>query len=401
MRGSTRKRGSTWTAYWDLGEDLETGKRRQKSKGGFRTQKDAQRFLAGVVTQVGDGTYVEPSRQPLARYLADEWLPAIKGTVRPLTHRRYEAIVRTYIADRDVGTVPLRNLNGAHLNALYGELERCADPDCGHGGECRGLSIASRRLVHAVLRRALADAVKWDKLARNPAASADPPSLPRSRAQAWTARELRQFLEHVADDRLCALWRLAATTGMRRGELLGLTWRSLDLAGARLRVEQQLIPRSGVCGVCGERHGCTFGPPKSRRSERTIALDAGTVEALRAHREVQLLERDLAGPAYRDHDLVFCDELGGPIHPQRLTQWFGQRREAAGIPTGSLHVLRHTAATLALTATPPVPLHVVAGRLGDDPKTVLGTYAHLLPHSDALAAEAVAAQLAGAEAVVA
>ena len=70
-----------------------------------------------------------------------------------------------------------------------------------------------------------------------------------------------------------------------------------------------------------------------------------------------------------------------------------EHRKAAGVSSGSLHVLRHTSATLALTATPPVPLHVVAGRLGDDPKTVLGTYAHLLPHSDAMAAEAVAAAL--------
>ncbi len=87
-------------------------------------------------------------------------------------------------------------------------------------------------------------------------------------------------------------------------------------------------------------------------------------------------------------------ELGRPINPEVLTHWFAKHRKAAGIPTGSLHVLRHTSATLALTATPPVPLHVVAGRLGDDPKTLLGTHAHLLPHSDAMAAEAVAAALA-------
>jgi integrase len=372
MRGSTRKRGTTWTAYWDLGQELESGRRRQKSKGGFRTQKEAQRFLATVVTDVADGTYVEPSRQPLARYMTDEWLPAIAGTVRPLTGERYAKVVRSYVAGREIGAVPLRSLTGAHLNGLYAELER------------DGLSVATRRLVHAVLRRALGDAVRWDKLARNPAASADPPSLPRKRAQSWTARELRRFLEHVADDRLYALWRLAATTGMRRGELLGLTWRTLDLESGRLRVEQQLIPTTG---------GARFGPPKSRRSERTIALDPATVDALRRHRDAQVLERDLAGAAYVDRDLVFANEIGSPITPNRLTDAFARHRKAAGIPTGTLHVLRHTSATIALTATPPVPLHVVAGRLGDDPKTVLATYAHLLPHSDSEAAQVVAAAL--------
>ena len=108
--------------------------------------------------------------------------------------------------------------------------------------------------------------------------------------------------------------------------------------------------------------------------------------------EAQLLERALAGPAYVDADLVFANELGGMIRPNWLTEWFGKHRKAAGIPTGTLHTLRHTAATLTLTEG--VPVHIVAARLGDDPKTVLSTYAHLLPQSDELAAETVAALLA-------
>lgn len=377
MRGFTRKRGKSWTAYWEgpAKIDPETGveRRSQKSKGGFRTQKEAQAHLNTVLVDVSEGTYFEPSKQPLGRYMADEWLPGISATIRPLTRRRYESVIRTYISARDIGGIPLSRLTGAHLSTLYAELET------------QGLSVATRRLVHAVLGRSLSDAVRWDKIRRNPARAADPPSLPRSRAQAWSARELRKFLEHVSGDRLSALWRLAATTGMRRGELLGLPWRCVDLESRRLRVEQQLIPTKG---------GLTFGPPKSRRSERTIALDAETVEVLRRHREVQILERDLAGEAYEDEDLVFCDELGRPINPTRLTERFLKARKAAGLPTGTLHILRHTSATLALTAIPPVPLHVVAGRLGDDPKTVLGTYAHLLPHSDEMAAETVAAALA-------
>ena len=115
--------------------------------------------------------------------------------------------------------------------------------------------------------------------------------------------------------------------------------------------------------------------------------------ALEAHRETQLLERDFAGDAYEDHDLVFCNELGGPISPHRLTEWFGKHRDDAKIASGTLHTLRHTAATLALTSG--VPVHIVAARLGDDPQTVLSTYAPLLPQSDELAAERVAAALVG------
>jgi integrase len=370
MRGFTRKRGSSWTAYWDT-YHAERG-RVKKAKGGFRTQKEAQKHLATVITSVAEGTYVEPSKEPLGHFLQREWLPAMRDTVRPLTHDNYSKVVERYVVRRDIGAVPLRSLSPGSLTVLYGELER------------DGLSPSTRRLTHAVLSRALRDARRWGKIARNPAADASPPAKPKSTASAWSARELRTFLAHVADDRLFALWRLAATTGMRRGELLAVTWRALDLDGARLQIDQQLIPTPG---------GATFGPPKSKRSERTIALDPETVAALCHHRDTQLLERDLAGSVYEDGDLVFCNELGRPYQPKWLTGRFRTLRKAAGIPTGTLHVLRHTAATLALTADPPVPLHIVAGRLGDDPTILLGVYAHLLPRSDVQAAETVAAIL--------
>jgi integrase len=180
---------------------------------------------------------------------------------------------------------------------------------------------------------------------------------------------------HVGADRLFPLWRLAATTGLRRGELLGLTWLALDLEGGTLRVDQQLIPTRG---------GVTFGPPKSKRSRRTVALDADTVQALRQHQDAQRVERALAGDAYQDADLIFADELGGSIYPQRLTEAFLRHRKAAGLTSGTLHVLWHTHATLALTNG--VPLHVVAARLGDRPETLLRNYAHLLPQSDVQAA---------------
>lgn len=372
MRGHVRKRGNTWAVVYDEGyAPDENGKlkRVQRWKGGFATRREAQAFLTDILSRLGDGSYAAPTKTTLAEFLREEWLPAVEGTLRPLSFTQYASVVRLRIVPR-LGHGRLQALTGGHLNALYRELEQA------------GLSVSTRRLTHAVLHRALRDAVRWGRLVRNPADMADPPAAARSRAQAWTAKELGRFLEHVADDRLFALWRLAATTGMRRGELAGLTWRCLDLDGARLAVEQQLIPAPG---------GVSFGPPKSARSRRTIALDAETVDVLREHREAQVLERAFADAAYADQDLVFADELGGPIHPQRLTEWFGKARKATGIPSGTLHVLRHTAATLALTNG--IPVHIVAARLGDDPNTVLGTYAHLLPQSDEQAAEQVAGLL--------
>lgn len=386
MRGSTRKRGRTWTAYYDGPATLspETGKttRSQKSKGGFRTRKDAEAFLSKTVDAVRAGRYIEPSREPLAAFLRG-WLQAATPGVKPLTAARYKQTIEGQIALREIGRIPLCQVTPKDVLRLLADLERCHDPKCDHArGDCRGLTASSRSVMLAVLRRALNDAVEWEQIERNPAARVKAPTTGQTRVMAWTDTELRRFLAHVEHDRLVALWRLAATTGMRRGELLGVRWEDVDLDASRLRVEQQLLPTP---------FGVTFGPPKSRRSRRTITLDAVTVEALGDHRDRQLLEQSLAGDAYAHGDLVFCDELGGPIHPNALSNRFITRRKGAGIPVGSIHVLRHTAATLALTATPPVPLHVVAGRLGDRPETVLATYAHLLPSSDAAAADAVAA----------
>ncbi len=144
------------------------------------------------------------------------------------------------------------------------------------------------------------------------------------------------------------------------------------------------------------RRSAAAASPSARPSR--LAVDARSRSTPRPRTRcasiatAQLLGRDFAGDAYADRDLVFADELGKPVHPQRLTEWFRRHRKAAGVPAGTLHILRHTAATLALTSG--VPVHIVAARLGGTPATVLGTYGHLLPQSDEIAAERVAALLA-------
>jgi integrase len=364
MRGHVRKRGSRYTVIYDEPRD---GKRRQRWKSGFRTRREAERFLTEQLQRLGDGSYAAPQKQTVAEYLA-EWLPAVAATVRPLTAKKYEVVCRCHLVPK-IGSFRLQALTGAHLTALYAELER------------EGLAPATRSSVHTAISRALSDAVREGKVTRNVAALARRPPAARSRAKSWTAGELRRFLDEATGDRLAALWRVAATTGMRRGELLGLTWRTVDLDGARLSVEQQLLPN------------CTLDQPKTWSSRRTLALDAATVEALRRHREAQVLERDFAADAYEDRDLVFCDQLGRPISPRVASYRFLKHRDAAGIPTGSLHTLRHTVATLTLTDG--VPVHIVAARLGDDPTTILRTYSHLLPRSDEIAAQSLAAALSG------
>jgi integrase len=165
------------------------------------------------------------------------------------------------------------------------------------------------------------------------------------------AAELRHFLLHVRDDRLFALWRLAATTGMRRGELLGLRWQDVDLDAQRVAVRQTLTTVN---------HHIVFGEPKSARSKRSIAIDVDTVAALRRWRTHQSEERLLLGAAWSDTGLVFTREDGVLVHPDTMSYLFERHVRSAGVPRIRFHDLRHTQASLALQAG--VPAKVVSER---------------------------------------
>lgn len=186
----------------------------------------------------------------------------------------------------------------------------------------------------------------------------------------WSAAELRSFLGAMEEDPNHALWRLAANTGMRRGEVLGLRWRDLDPDTRRLAIRQQLV-RSGMV--------VEFGPPKTAASRRSISLDDGTATALETVRIAQKPNRLRFGAAYADHDLVFCRPDGTPHDPDTITHQFGDACSRARVQRIRLHDLRHTHATLLLQAN--VHPKIVQERLGHSNVMVtLNTYSHVLPN---------------------
>lgn len=245
------------------------------------------------------------------------------------------------------------------------------------------------RYLHAIVRRALADAVEWGLITRNPAAKARPPKAARNREamRTWTAPQLRAFLEGRADDRLYPLWLVLASTGMRRGEALGLAWDAVDLDASRLAVRRALV---------NVAYKLEFSEPKTEKSRRSVALDPGTVDALRAHRKAQAEERLALGPAWHDHGLVFTREDGQPVHPDRASKLFDQHVNTAGLPRIRLHDLRHTHATLALQAG--IHAKVVSERLGHSTIAMtLDTYSHAIPAMQEDAAAKVAALVLGGQ----
>lgn len=220
----------SWSFVVDIGR-TPSGARQQRTRQGFATRNEAERALRELLHSVDTQRYVSPTSLTVATFLRDEWLPAVQPpNLRAATWTSYCAETRRHVLPH-IGEVPLQQLTPVHLNQLYAKLLTEGRRD-GAGG----LSPRTVRYIHTILRKALADGVRWGRLERNIADLADPPrqvtSLHGGHMQIWSAEQLRLFLDHVADDRLHPAWLLAATTGMRRAEVLGLRWIDVDLDAA-------------------------------------------------------------------------------------------------------------------------------------------------------------------------
>ncbi len=446
MRGSVVKKGTRWYVKIELDPDPATGQRRQKWHSGYNTKREAERARIDLLSKFDRGEYVEPSHQTVADYFAD-WLKATEHTVRPSTFDSYSRNVRNHVVAH-IGSIRLTKVDAGVLNGLYAQLlssGRCKPSRTGTGYSPKvaeravelrsqgvtleataerlgeefaeaehitkdtlasllrrkssatparsrpGLDRRTVNYVHTIIHRAFKDAVRWGRLARNPADAANPPhgGQKSDGIQAWDAPTLRAFLDASgrADDRLHALWVLLATTGMRRGEALGLRWSDLDLDAGRLRVVQTIIQT---------RSTVTIGEPKTAQGRRPIALDKGTVAVMRDHRRRMLEERLLIGPDFDDQGLVFHKPDGSWLHPDAVSEMFLRRGRRYGLRRLTLHGLRHTWATLALERG--IHPRVVQERFGHSTISItLGMYSHVGPTLHDEAAEIIAATVLPSE----
>ena len=177
------------------GELAATEERRRAIKGGYATRKECEAALAKVLAALEAQTFRPPTKVTVKAFLLDEWLPTVKGSLRPTTYASYAMLTREHILPR-LGSLPLQKLTPAALNALYAELS-----EHGRVRGAGGLSTSSVRRVHAVLHRACHDAVRWGRLTVNPVTGADPPKASaehHDRLPVWTAEQLSSFLGHVS-----------------------------------------------------------------------------------------------------------------------------------------------------------------------------------------------------------
>jgi len=376
-KGSVVRKGTVWSFVVDLGPDPASGRRRQARRSGFATKKEAEAALRSLATAADSGTAVGRNRVTVSNYLA-EWLETIRPRIRETTWVSYEMAANRI--SRQVGAVPLQALTPLQIESLYATLLASG----GAGG--RSLAPKTVRNCHIVLRRALADAERLGLVSRNPAAAARAVAAPRVEQQTWSSAEIQSFFEALAGERLSMAFVLLATTGMRRGEVLGLRWEDVDFDGRALSIVQTLTT------VRGEMH---IGPPKTGKSRRRVSIDNITFDALKAHRKAQREERIAAADVWTNNgDLVFTDELSGPVHPNRFSQSFDRIVSAAELPRIRLHDLRHSYAALALKAG--VHPKIVSERLGHSTIAItLDLYSHVAQGLDADAAELIAARIYG------
>lgn len=309
------------------------------------------------------------------------WLDhAVKPERKATTHRGYESAVRLHI---------LPVLKSKRLNKLTAQdvrqflavvrekclccankldIHRPAEKQCCSIKKCckKRPSVRQVQYAHAVLRNALSNAVREELISRNVAKLVQVPTPRYRTGQGLSVDSVKLLLKEAEGHRLHTLFLLAATMGLRRGELLGLRWEDLDLSKGVLRVERN-VQRVGGQLVMEDT--------KSEDSDRSVPLPAVTWQALKAHKGRQAGERLKLGDAWQDFGLVFPTGLGTPMEPRNLNRTWSTLRARAGMESVRLHDLRHTMVTLLLELN--VPPHVVQAIAGHaDIEVTMKVYAH-------------------------
>jgi integrase len=352
--GQIKKEGSSWYFVAELGTDPLTGKRKRKKQRGFKTKKDAEKALALVEAEVYKGTFFEPSSISLTVHLQD-WFKSKRTSVSIQTADTYEAYMRNRIIPY-IGHVQLSQLTPALLQNFVNDLKE------------EGLASSSIKKVYNIIKGSLDYAVNMELIPSNPITKIHLPKDPKKEMSVWEVNEITTFLKVAIKDRSYPAFQLAISTGMRRGEILGLRWKDVDLEKGMLYIRQTLS-KDGKQFLKGA---------KTEASIRSIKLSNDTIVLLRKQKTVVGKEKLSCGADYVDNDLIICTAKGTPINPENLKRTFQRLIKEADVPSIRFHDLRHTHATMLLASG--INPKVISERLGhSNIKTTLDIYSHVLP----------------------
>lgn len=360
MNGHIRRRGKNqWAIIVELAAEPETGKRRQQAKAFHGTKKEAEAELRDILTKLERGEYVKPNRITVAEYLKLWLKDYAPQNARERTTQGYRGIIDRYLVPA-IGNLRLQELEPRHLRGLYTKLKE------------RALSARTVLHAHRVIRKALADGMGEYvsvNVADAKAARPDRPAVTTFRA--LDAAGVHTLLEAAEGSPYETIFALALYTGMRRSELVGLTWAAVDLDAGALGVTQ------GLQRIYGK--GLVETPPKTAKSRRRVALSPQAVAILkrqhaRQAEQIVNIGRDL----WAKGDWVFTRPDGRPLDPDEVTHAFTKLARACDFRGLRLHDLRHSHATLMMANG--VHPKIVSERLGHATiQITLDTYSHALP----------------------
>jgi integrase len=342
-------RGSYWI------HTAEGSKRRYLSG---KKREDVADKLAKALSNRADGLVFDGEDLTVGEYLKRWLTDSARGSVRRSTYESYRRQVERYMVPA-LGRIKLTKLTYMHVQGLYRQMQD------------RGLSARTVQYTHAVLHRALKQAVRWSMIPRNVCEGVDAPQVRREEMRPLNAEQARGLLRSASGERLEAFYVMAVHTGMRPGELLGLRWEDVTLSdeGGTLQLNRALSD--------GE-----LATPKTKGSRRRIRLSAGSAKALKAHRRRQLEEMMHKSALWQDYGLVFPSSVGTPLSHRNVVRSFKTLLKRADLPSSvRLYDLRHTCATLLLSRN--VHPKYVQELLGHASiAQTLDTYSHVIEGMD-------------------
>jgi integrase len=360
--GSKLPNECTFITQATLGIDPRTGKSKRKSFYG-KTRKEAVDKMNKALQDINKGGYIEPTKYKFEDWL-DKWLENYnKDRLKASTYDSYESRVRIHIKP-DLGKIPLGKLQTNTLQEFYNKKLKDGRFD-GKGG----LSERAVRHLHTIISLSLDQAVLEKLVPINVAKATKPPKVKNKKMRTLTEAEIFTFIESVKDDKFYTAYIVAITTGVRRGELLGLCWDCVDLVEGRITVERQLLAL---------KEGITLDDgTKSKLSKRAITLTKDAINELKKHRvQQEKVKKWLTDSGYIDHNLVFARDDGSFLDPREFTKRFQRKLKKAGLPIIRLHDIRHTHASMLLADN--VHPKIVQERLGHSSINVtLDLYSHL------------------------
>lgn len=346
--GSIRQRkDGTWEARFVVGIDPGTGKDIRKSVYA-KTQKEVRKKMTEAVAALDKDDYREPCKMSLAQWL-DIWVKEYLGSVKPRTVADYKDNIKNHIKPA-LGAVKLDALTAHAIQKFYNSLSKPASD----GG--KGLSPKTVRCVHGVLHKALQQAIVVNYIRVNPTDACILPHLVKPEIKPLDEQDTARFLQAIKGNPFETIFLVTIFTGMRKGEVLGLTWDCVDFTAGTILVNKQLQADT----TDGREYNLV---PTKNSKGRVITPAPYVMQLLWTHRSHQYETRLKAGPVWEDTGLVFTNGLGIHLSPHTVYHHFKRIVASIGLPHARFHDLRHSYAVASIQS-------------GDDIKTVQGNLGH-------------------------